>query len=189
MDTARTTLMAKAKRGDMDAFAELFEPLRAMVHAIAYRMVGPDDADDVVMETYLKAWQAIPRFSGRASLKTWLYRITHNCAIDLIRKRSRRKECVLTSGDEEGRERQFADETQPAPDEELSRRELVHEVRAALGQLPDLHRVALQLRYADGLSYTEIAASTGVSIGTVMSRIFNGKRKLRTILEAEGNAS
>lgn len=177
--------MDKARNGDVDAFAELFEPLREMVYAIAYRVVGPNDADDVVMETYLKAWQALPRFGGRASLKTWLYRIARNCAIDFVRKRSRRKERVLTPEEEEGRERQFADEKQPSPDEVLSRRELVHDVRGALARLPDLHRIALELRYADGLSYNEIAAATGVSIGTVMSRLFNGKRKLRKLLEEE----
>jgi len=186
MDKARTTLVDKAKNGDADAFAELFEPLREMVYAIACRVIGPNDADDVVMETYLKAWQAFPRFSGRASLKTWLYRITHNCAIDFIRKRSRRKERVLSVEEEEGRERQFADEKQPTPDEVLSLRELVRDVRTGLERLPDAHRVVLELRYTDDLSYSEIAAATGVSIGTVMSRLFNGKRKLRKILEGEG---
>ncbi len=183
MEQARTALMDKAKNGDVDAFAELFEPLREMVYAVAYRVVGPNDADDVVMETYLKAWQALPRFGGRASLKTWLYRITHNCAVDFVRKSSRRKERVLTAEEEEGRERQFADEKQPTPDEVLSQRETVQDVQAALKRLPDMHRITLELRYADGMSYSEIAAATGVSIGTVMSRIFNGKRKLRKILE------
>ncbi len=70
MNEDETILLGKAQNGDVDAFAELFESLRSRVFAVALRVVGPDDADDVVMETYLKAWQAIPRFNRRSSLTT-----------------------------------------------------------------------------------------------------------------------
>jgi RNA polymerase sigma-70 factor (ECF subfamily) len=139
------------------------------------------------METFLKAWQALPNFSGRASLKTWLYRMTHNCAIDMIRKSRRRRETELPTEDrsEDGPVMPLADEAQETPGDAMVRNERCIEVRRALEQLPEDHRVTLQLRYADEMSYADIAAATGVSIGTVMSRIFNGKRKLRRRLEAE----
>ena len=84
-------LIQQAAKGDMDAFANAFESLRPGLTVAASRIVGPDDAQDVVMETYLKAWKALPNFNQRSSLKTWLYRIVRNCAIDYTRKRKRSK--------------------------------------------------------------------------------------------------
>lgn len=184
MASDSTKLLERARSGDVDAFAELFEDMRSTLFSVACRLVGPVDADDVVMETYLKAWQAIPRFSGRSSLKTWLYRITHNCALDHIRKRQRTKEHTMPSNDgERDLLAEIADERTGTPDELAEKAELVLQVREALKRLSRDHAVALQLRYSDGLSYAEIAAATGVSLGTVMSRLFNAKRKLRTVLE------
>jgi len=178
-------LVGKARLGDMDAFAAVFEGMRADVYKVAYRLVGADDANDIVMDAFLKAWQAIPRFVGRSSLRTWLYRITYNCAIDYLRSRQRRGEESLSSGSEESGVREVADETSGRPDEIVAGRELAEEMALALSLLPYEHKVTLELRYSDGLSYLEIASATGVSVGTVMSRLFNGKRKLRKLLEAE----
>jgi len=169
----------------MNAFAEAFEPLRPMIYAVAYRLVGPDDAEDVVMQTYLKAWQAIPRFQGRSSMKTWLYRITRNCALDLIRFRGRRRERVLTQEELDSPAVQFSDPSQQQPDEVIARSETAAFVRQAMCKLSPEHSNVLEMRFADGMSYAEIAAATGVAIGTVMSRLFNAKRKLRKILENE----
>ncbi len=171
----------------MDAFAELFEPLRKTLHAVAHRLVGPDDAEDIVMEVFLKAWQALPRFDGRSSLATWLYRIAHNCAMDWLRNRQRRREDVapLAGDASEDAWHRMADPAQQTPSLYLIQTESARAVAHALERLPPEHRMTLLLRYADGLSYAEIAASTGVSIGTVMSRLFYGKRKLRALLEGE----
>lgn len=186
MNRETQQLIRRASEGDMDAFAETFEPLRGMVYAVAYRLVGPDEADDVVMETYLKAWQALPRFRGQSSLKTWLYRIAYNCALDMSRARRRRKEQALTpETQEQGTEAHLRDDRQETPDTIMAREETVDAVREASAKLSPAHRVALELRYSDGFSYSEIAAATGVSIGTVMSRLFNAKRKLRQLMEVE----
>jgi len=172
----------------MEAFAALFEPLRLQVFAIAVRTVGPTDAEDVVMETFLKAWKALPRFSRRSSLKTWLYRIAHNCSLDMIRARQRRHETAFPE-DEDGRSAldNVADCNRPAPDMAAQQVEAAAEVRRVLDALPDALRATLLLRYADELRYADIAAATGTSIGTVMSRLFYGKRQLKKLLEA--NAS
>lgn len=176
--------LSAAQAGDADAFATLFESYRPMLHAIARRVVGPDDADDAVMETYLKAWRAVPRFKGRSSLKTWLYRITNNCALDMVRARGRRENhLVRPPAGREGPDPEVPDHAQTGPDERLLRSEQKTEVRAALALVPEEHRVVLLLRYADGMSYAEIAAAAGVSTGTVMSRLFYGKRKLKQALK------
>ena len=170
--------------GDMEAFAEIFESYRAMIYSIAFRMVGPDDADDVVMNTYLKAWQALPKFGGRASMKTWLYRITSNCAIDEYRGRKRRRERVMPENGHDDRTMEdLADVRQDLPNEIMSRDEDKKRLKEAMSRIDEVHRVTLQLRYSDDMSYADIAAATGVSIGTVMSRLFNGKRKLSKVFK------
>lgn len=179
--------LAKAQKGDAEAFAGAFEALRPSVFAVACRLMGPDDAEDVVMETYLRAWQALPNFEGRSSLKSWLYRIAFNCATDLRRRRQRSPE-VRPEPTEDGQDpvERVADPGAVQPDEVLEADEIRQRVFQAMRRLPDEHRVALELRYTDGLSYAEIAAATGVGIGTVMSRLFNAKRKLeRALMEME----
>ena len=179
-------LLRRAKAGDVEAFAELFESLRPVVFSVAYRVVGPNDADDVVMESYLKAWRALPRFNERSSLKTWLFRIARNCALDAIRSRNRRHEEPRPDGEDGVRGiSEMADDRQPSPAEDLIAADLKAEVQEAVRQLDDIHRTALLLRYTDRLSYAEIAAATGVSMGTVMSRLFNAKRKLRRLVSSD----
>lgn len=168
----------------MDAFAEVFEGLRRDVFRVACRLVGEDDANDVVMEAFLKSWQALPRFRGGSSLKTWLFRITYNCAVDTLRARQRAHTIRLADlqpGNEE-EEPEIKDERQKPPDQLAADAETAVQVNRALEQLPAEHRTALLLRFADGMTYAEIASATGVSIGTVMSRLFNGKLKLKKVL-------
>jgi RNA polymerase sigma-70 factor (ECF subfamily) len=168
----------------MQAFADLFEPLRPAMFSVAYRLVGPDDAEDVVMETFLKAWQALPTFGGRSSMETWLHRIAHNCAVDALRSRDRRKDRPRREGDtDQDALANLPDPAQKRPDEQVAQNETAREVVAVLDELPPEHRATLLLRYADGLEYSEIATATGVSIGTVMSRLFYGKRKMKKLLQ------
>lgn len=175
-------LLKSAKSGDMDAFALLFEPLRPLVKSVAYRIVGSNDADDVTMETFLRAWKAIPRFGGRASLRNWLCRIARNCCIDIVRKRRKKGELPLSQEGSPDWD-SVSDEAAPEPGAGIMRAESGQIVRAALGQLAESHRRALLLRYADELSYAEIGAVMGTSIGTVMSRIYYGKKKMYSLLK------
>lgn len=175
-------LLNRAKSGDLDAFAELFEPLRHKIYAVACRLTGPDDADDVVMDTFLKAWEVLPGFRGGSSLSTWLCKIARNKALDALRKRSTRNRHFVPDEHVKSETAFMVDLQQTAPDREVVRKESRQELMQAVMQLPEAHRTALLLRYVDGLSYLEIAATTGVAIGTVMSRLFHGKRKLRTLM-------
>ena len=177
--------LAKAQKSDAEAFAGAFEALRTSVFAVACRLVGPDDAEDVVMATYLRAWQALPNFEGRASLKSWLYRIAFNCATDLQRRR-KRSPVVRPDPIDDGQDaiERVADVGAVLPGEVLQADETRAQIAQALRRLPDEHRIVLELRYMDGLSYAEIAAATGVGMGTVMSRLFNAKRKLQRALKA-----
>ncbi len=189
--TGKTALLAAARAGDMDAFAALFEPLRPMIFAVAVRLVGPDDADDVVMETFLKAWRALPGFAGRASLKTWLLRIARNAALDLLRSRSRRgvyEQSLDEAAPEDGVrfEETVPDPRAAPPDLEAMRKDLGIALERALAELDPSHRTVFLLREVDGLSYKEIAEAVGVRLGTVMSRLFYARRALRRSLRAQG---
>lgn len=176
-------LIQLARTGDAEAFAAIFESFREVVFRIACRLVGESDAEDVVMETYLKAWQALPQFGGRASLKTWLYRITYNCSVDCLRSRARQARRFVRES-ELGLDRpmEVADPRQLTADETLGGRETAESVRQALAQLAPDHRNVLIMRYVDDMSYADIAAANGISMGTVMSRLFYGKRKLKSVL-------
>ena len=141
--------LSRAQHGDAEAFAGAFEALRPTVYAVAARLVGPDDADDVTMETFLRAWQAVNQFNGRASLKSWLYRIAHNCAIDALRRRKRRRE-VHPEPDEAGRDplEQVADTAAAHPAEALERQEAGGQLDRALQKVPEEHRLAALLHDA-----------------------------------------
>ena len=183
-------LLAEACKGNVEAFAEIFEARRPLVHSLAYRLVGPNDCDDVVMETYLKAWRGLRSFQGRASLNTWLCRIARNCALDFLRRRGRAEARQVSWSDpEEGPTvEDLPDARASRPDREAAVHELGDALNEAIGQLSDEHRTAIVLREVDGLSYNEIAAATGVRIGTVMSRLFYAKRGLRQLLTDKGMA-
>ncbi len=179
-------LLERARQGDMDAFLALFEDSRATIHSVAWRLVGPDEAEDVVMDTYLRAWKSVTGFTGRASVRTWLCRIAHNCAVDWLRKRRHVVQPPDAEDDGSGNDGQFEDTHQKNPAELMAGSELQGAIDAALATVSPEHRAVLLLRFSDGLSYSEIAAATGVSMGTVMSRLFNGRRKLIKALAVMG---
>jgi len=178
-------LLERARGGDVNAFAEMFEGYRAILHRVAYRLVGPDACDDVVMDSYLKAWRSLPRFRGDSALRTWLCRIVNNCALDFCRKRARHDARHVTDDARENGSilERIPDQSSPSPRREAERRELGEALAAAIAALSESHRTTLLLREVDGLSYRQVAAATGVSIGTVMSRLFHARRRLRGILE------
>jgi RNA polymerase sigma-70 factor (ECF subfamily) len=175
--------LERARHGDIDAFMELFEGARPMVFSVVYRIVGPNDAEDVLMDTTLKAWKALPGFTGRSGLRTWLCRIAHNCAVDHLRRCPR----WVGQGTDEARggadPAVLPDPAQRHPAAALAGAELDEHIRGALESLSPEHQSTLLLRFVDGLGYAEIAAATGVSIGTVMSRLFNGRRKMMRLLK------
>ena len=94
MECSDETAVARARAGDRDAFQVLVERHSRPLFSLAFRMTGNEqDAEDVVQETLLRAYRKIEKFDERASFRTWLYRITVNCSLDLVRARKRRSEC------------------------------------------------------------------------------------------------
>ena len=182
------TLLDRARNGDQEAFAAVFEEFRPLLHRIAFRLVGADECDDVVMDTYLKVWRAVPRFRGSGGVKTWLCRATRNCALDHLRRRQREQGRMAMEDGEEDTPLidRVADGRTPEPDRKADLNDLKDVLAVALKQLGEEHRTTLILRDVDGLSYREVAAATGVSMGTVMSRLFYARRQVRKILRSMG---
>jgi RNA polymerase sigma-70 factor (ECF subfamily) len=189
LDAETKKLLSQAQEGDMEAFATVFEQFRPLMHTVAYRLVGGNDSDDVVMDSFLKAWRALPTVRNLNAVRSWLCQTVRHTALDLLRKQNRIHSHVMENmPDEDGHELmdRIADETAPAADRQGELSELTGILDDALGELGEEHKTVILLREADNMSYKEIAAATGVSIGTVMSRLFYAKRKLRKLLTERG---
>jgi RNA polymerase sigma-70 factor, ECF subfamily len=176
-------LVERLKAGDAKALDELFRRHREAAYGIAFRLVGNrEDALDVVQESFVHVMRGVQAFRGQSSFRTWLYRIVTHAALDYRRWRSLR---VAESLDAEG-----AAEPGPAPSdrsplEEATERDLKSAVERALANVSEKNRAALVLFAIEGLSYQEVADILGISVGTVMSRIFNARQRLKELLASE----
>ncbi len=180
-------LVARARVGDRDAFGKLVWHHHVQIHNMVFALVGDrDDADDLAQEVFVKAYRTLPRFRGRSKFHTWLYRIGVNCALDHVRSRNRRRS--LAPECERWRDPDQMDPGIPSPeasDSRVIRKELQAILERALACLPPDHRAAVVLRDIDGLHYEEIAYATNCSIGTVKSRLFRARARLRKVLERD----
>lgn len=185
-------LVARAKQGDQDAFAQLVEANQNKIYTLAVRMTGnPEDGADMAQEAFLKAWRSLPSFQGDSSFSTWLYRLTSNLCIDFLRREKRQKIAApsVSLDDEDSTVPMDVPDHRFSPEDELERKELRSAVGQALLKLSDEHRQVLVLRELDGLSYSEIANHLGLEEGTVKSRIARARLSLRNILLEDGNFS
>jgi len=162
-------LTKAAALGNVGAFSELVRQYRAGVLRTAFGILGSaQEADDVAQEVFIKVCNNLPRYHGRGSFASWLYRIAVNTSIDALRRR--RDEMPL-------------DELQSASKEDLEesvlRRDVHEHVRQAIRTLPPGARAALVLREYEQLSYREIADALAIPIGTVMSRLHYARQALR----------
>jgi RNA polymerase sigma-70 factor (ECF subfamily) len=148
---------------------------------VAYRLLGNEsDALDAVQDGFIKALTNLDGFQGRSTLKTWLLRIVSNAALDLGRQRGRRENVFHSDSTK-------APELEPLaapenPGRELERSDLREILQKALSQLPAAQRQTFVLHVDGDLSYREVAEVLGISIGTVMSRLFYARQKLRSLL-------
>ncbi len=173
-------LLGHHAAGDRQALEELFRRYRTLAYRVAYRLLGQEaDALDAVQDGFLKAFTHLSAFQGRSSFKTWLLRVISNSALDLGRQRGRRE---IRSLDGWASIDQDSPLTLDDPAQGLERADLRLLIREALASLPEAQRQTFVL-HADGeLSYREVAESLNISIGTVMSRLFYARQKLRIFL-------
>lgn len=173
-------LVARAKAGDRDAFGELVRRYQKSVFWVARRMCRTDeDAWDVTQDTFIRAMNAMPRFDTRYRFFTWIYRIATNLSINLSQKRKRRSEVEFD--EEYGAEgEQCLEDTAPS---QASASELASAIQGAVEKLSPPLRAVFVLRVDQELTYSEIAETLGIALGTVMSRLNRARTEVRKSVE------
>lgn len=178
-------LIQRCRRGDEAAFETLLRRYEKKVYALCRRMCrDEDDAMEAAQDAFLAVWRGIGSFRADARFSTWVYRLTANACLDLLRREKKRGGDLSLDGEEGVAE---PADPSPTPEELAERQETRRLVREALRALPDDYRAVLLLRELGQLSYAEIADATGLELGTVKSRISRARLALRNNLAASGN--
>jgi RNA polymerase sigma-70 factor (ECF subfamily) len=176
--------VALARDGDSEAFRALVERHSRAVYRLAHRMTGsPQDAEDVVQETFLKAYKQLSRFESRANFGTWIHRIGVNCSIDLIRSRPHRERGHDTSDLDQ---LSAADSDRPgdaSPERLMLSAEVQDRVTAAMSSLSRMERAAFVLRHFEGQSIDAISRMLGLKTNATKHSVFRAVKKMRVALE------
>ena len=177
------SLIAACRAGRTEAFGMLVDRYQDRLYPTVLRLIGrPDDALDLLQETFLRAFERLESFQGDSSFYTWVYRIAVNLALS-DRRRRKRKGCRLLEGERVGPIDPPDDPEQTDPSLPLERSERDDRIQAALDELAPDHRAVVVLKDLDGLRYEEIAETLGVPIGTVRSRLHRARCELRERLK------
>ena len=176
-------LVARASRGDVEAFRQLVLEHSGLVHWLAHRMLGKEDAQDASQEVWVRVWRYIGTFREDSAFTTWLHRITVNTCLS-FRQRGARREEQEYSADEMPylSEHPGGDADPEAATLNSERRE---EIEVALRTVREEHRVALVLRHMQGLSYAEIGAVLEVPDGTAKGWVSRGRAAMLVALTQE----
>jgi RNA polymerase sigma-70 factor (ECF subfamily) len=175
-------LVEAAASGSRDAFDELVRRHQAAIVTLVRALTGGrGDAEDLAQEVFVRAWRSLRGFRGDSAFRTWLHRVAINVVRTSQKRRARLLRIFVPLGgtrDEHAPVPEVADADEPV-DAALARRQIVER---ALATLPDDLRLAVTLRDLQGLDYKEIAAALGAPIGTVESRIFRARQRLKPLL-------
>jgi RNA polymerase sigma factor (sigma-70 family) len=176
---ADEAILALVARSDEVALGELYDRFGRVAYGLALRILrDPNLAEDAVQEAFLTVWRTADRFlAERAKASTWVLTIVHRRAVDIVRREERRRTEPIDDQPEQGG---------GATDEEASLRERRRIVQAALAQLPQEQREALELAYYGGLTQSELAERLGQPLGTIKSRMFAALARLRDLLGEAG---
>lgn len=180
-------LVARSQDGDLESFNQLITRWERPIYALAYRVIGrEEDARDVVQDTFLRAYRALPGFKGQAKFSSWLYRIALNLCRDWIRRQRR---APVTQIPEDVDPSELAAESEPAESIEdlVARRELSSIVEQAMTELSEEQRTAIILKEYHGMTFQEIADLQGCPLSTVKTRLYQGLSQLRRQLERDGH--
>ena len=183
------TLVQRVRTGDQRAFKTLVERYQKKVFSVALGMLKDrEEARDVSQEAFVKVYKYLDHFKGDASFYTWLYRITVNICIDVMRRKGASK------GDQVEFDETIQLDTSEAnlgalgsklgtnPQKAMLRKELAEKIEAALKEVPEKHRAILLLRELEGMSYEDLARTLEIPKGTVMSRLFHARLKVQKVL-------
>jgi RNA polymerase sigma factor (sigma-70 family) len=179
-------LVAKAKEGDQNAFSKLMARYRDSIFFMVLKMVhNRDDAEDLTIEAFGKAFNSINNYSADYAFSTWLFKIATNNSIDFIRKKRLQTTSLdQTSTTDDGETTPIAvRDHAPDPEETVIKEQRAAKIREAIEQLSPKYRSLIELRYLDELSYEEIAEKLDLPLGTVKAQLFRAKDMLYNMLK------
>lgn len=174
-------LVEGCRRGDFDCFEKIVSEHERKIYNLALRMLGnPDDASDILQETFIKVYDHLDKFRGDARLSTWIYRIAMNEALMKIRREKGKMVSIDTFRVAEGEVKALdLEDWGQKPLDKLLTRELGEEMEAAVNLLPEDYRAVFLLRDVDGLSNADIAVVLDISVPAVKSRLHRARLFLR----------
>lgn len=179
-------LIVKAVAGREDGFEELVRRYQRPITTYVYRMLGNYDAAlDVTQEVFIKVYNSMTRYSAEYKFSTWLYKISHNAAIDYLRRNSHREQSLETENADGAYQLQF-ESKHLSPEQEREHSEWRAEIASVVRCLPTVYRELILLRHTQDLSYDEIAEITGLPLGTVKNRLFRAREMMREIFKERG---
>jgi len=177
--TTDEALVERTLAGDLSAFEALVERHRGVVHRVAARIVGDDEADDVAQDVFLRAFHRLAQYRGESPFRAWLLRIAHNAALNVLERRR-----PIPSDDPHQEPGAEPDEVRKTPADELELSERRERLRTKVRLLQPSHRAVIVLRDLEGLSYEEIAAVTDSPLGSVKGRLHRARNELIDLLRA-----
>ena len=179
----------KVLNGDKNAFEALVLANQKNVYNLALKITkSEEDALDISQEAFFKAYRQLGNFRGDIRFSVWLYRLTYNLCIDLLRKKPMAPVVSITAfqdDNDEARDLEIPD-LRNLPEDGLIRSELRKEIAESIGELDQNHREILVMREVTGMSYADIADATGINEGTVKSRLARARHRLAGILTEKG---
>lgn len=179
-------LVAAAAGGDLDAFEKLVQRHQTRLVGYLRGLTNTEvDAEDLAQEAFLRAYRSLKGFRGTSSFRTWLYQIATNVFRNWLEKR--RNQAPVNAGSIDAPPPGMDEPVEPMGEENPEAQHLQRDaIDRALAQLPDDQREAVLLRDVEGFEYREIAEQLGVPLGTVESRIFRGRSRLKELLRSAG---
>jgi RNA polymerase sigma-70 factor (ECF subfamily) len=177
-------LIANVQAGDKQSFRALYEFYYSRIYKLAFGiMKSEEEAEEVVQESFVKAYLGIKSFKGESSFYTWLYRITRNMAIDVRRRIARKVQVGLVEPefDRVSSEEGMLSSVTVSPEQHLETKQEISKLNLALANLSEEHRSILLMREVEGFSYEEIAKVCDLNSGTVMSRLFYARKALKKL--------
>ncbi len=166
-------LVRRHLAGEAGASRELFRRYAARIHGVGRSLLGVDDAEDIVQEVFLIAFRSMQNIREADKVGNWLYRVAQNCCREQLRRRGREKAAVTAS-----LENTLAEQSSPVDSERIAR---------AVASMPEKLRLALDLKYRQGLSHSELAELLGISQSGVNTRLYRARMMLRQRLEKAGH--
>lgn len=177
---------------DQKAYAELMKLYRDSIYYILVKIVkNSDDAEDLTLETFGKAFKYLDKYSPQYAFSTWLFRIALNNSIDFIRHKNNIPQCI-DSEQYNYEQEQFIEHSQsaetPTPEDHVMDKQRVEMLRLAVQQLPEKYRKVVELRYYEELSYEEISEKLGISLSNVKIQLLRAKNMLSQLMVNIRNA-